>query len=76
MTVFLAGLFTRIIPVPALLLVGLWFVLQLFSGLASLGAAEAAGVAYWAHIGGFAAGLVLALPFRFIGRRPRARWDW
>jgi len=59
------GIFARIVPVPAILLVGLWFVLQLFSGAASLGAdAATGGVAYWAHIGGFIAGLVLAFILR------------
>jgi membrane associated rhomboid family serine protease len=43
----------------------LWFGLQLFSGIASLGgdAAAQGGVAYWAHVGGFLAGLLLILPF-------------
>lgn len=46
--------------VPALIFLGLWFVQQLFSGLGSLGPANAAseGVAWWAHIGGFVFGLL------------------
>ena len=54
----------RVIQVPALIMIGFWIVLQLFSGFASLGAADTGGVAYMAHIGGFAAGLVLAFLFR------------
>jgi membrane associated rhomboid family serine protease len=42
---------------PALVYVGLWFVLQLFSGLVDSGADG--GVAWWAHIGGFLAGIAL-----------------
>jgi membrane associated rhomboid family serine protease len=54
-----------VIPVPALLVIGLWFVLQLFSGIGSLfDTADSGGVAYMAHIGGFVAGLVLALLLR------------
>jgi len=54
-----------VIPVPALLVIGLWFVLQLFSGIGSLFAtADSGGIAYMAHIGGFVAGLVLALLLR------------
>ena len=54
-----------VIPVPALLVIGLWFVLQLFSGIGSLfDTSDAGGVAYMAHIGGFVAGLVLAFLFR------------
>ncbi|TAK12259.1 MAG: rhomboid family intramembrane serine protease [Anaerolineae bacterium] len=48
-----------IMPVPALIAIGLWFVLQVFSGIGSLGV-EGGGVAYMAHIGGFVAGFVLA----------------
>jgi membrane associated rhomboid family serine protease len=46
---------------PALFVIGFWFVLQLFSGVGSLGAtADTGGVAFMAHIGGFVAGFVLA----------------
>jgi membrane associated rhomboid family serine protease len=47
---------------PAWVLIAIWFVMQLGSGLGSLGAAAAGGVAYFAHLGGFATGLLLALP--------------
>ncbi len=53
-------IFFRILPVPAWAMLGLWFVLQVFNGT-SVDAATG-GVAYWAHAGGFVAGLVLALP--------------
>jgi membrane associated rhomboid family serine protease len=51
-----------VIEVPALIFIGFWFVTQLFSGLASIGAV--AGVAWWAHIGGFLVGLILSPIFR------------
>jgi membrane associated rhomboid family serine protease len=54
----------RVIPVPALVVIGLWFVLQLFSGIGTLANAAQGGVAYMAHIGGFVAGLVLTFLFR------------
>jgi membrane associated rhomboid family serine protease len=59
-------IFIQVVELPAILVLGLWFVLQFFSGLASLGyqTAEAGGIAWWAHIGGFVAGLVLVFPFR------------
>lgn len=47
---------------PALIVLGLWFVLQLFTGVASIGieqGAEQGGVAWFAHIGGFVAGMIL-----------------
>jgi membrane associated rhomboid family serine protease len=53
-------IFFRVFPVPAWLMLGVWFGLQLFSGLSA--SSEVGGVAYWAHIGGFVAGLVLILP--------------
>jgi rhomboid family protein len=56
--------------VPAFIAVGLWFVLQLISGLGMLGSgSKAGGVAYAAHIGGFIAGLALISIFT-IGRPP------
>jgi membrane associated rhomboid family serine protease len=55
-----------IIPMPALIVIGLWFVLQLFSGIDSITstAADTGGVAYMAHIGGFVAGFVLTYVLR------------
>ena len=66
LTVIPIFIFLQFVELPALLVLGLWFVLQLFSGLASLGyqTAESGGVAWWAHIGGFAAGLLLVYPMR------------
>ena len=50
---------------PALIVIGLWFVLQLFSGIGSIASsADTGGVAYMAHIGGFIAGVVLAFFLR------------
>lgn len=55
----------QVTQVSALMVIGLWIVLQLFSGIGSItSAAEAGGVAYMAHIGGFVAGLVLTFLFR------------
>ena len=55
----------RVIPMPALIVIGFWFVLQLFSGIGSITAAgDTGGVAYMAHIGGFIAGFVLTFVFR------------
>jgi rhomboid family protein len=53
-----------VIPVPALIVIGFWIVLQLFSGIGSISSTEQGGVAYMAHIGGFVAGLVLSFLFR------------
>ncbi len=51
--------------VPAVVLIGVWFLMQLVSGLASVGTAAAGpGVAWWAHVGGFIAGMVLIWLFR------------
>ncbi|MGH2405252.1 MAG: rhomboid family intramembrane serine protease [bacterium] len=59
-------LFFATMPVPAVLLIGFWFVLQLMSGFAALGAATGAseGIAVWAHIGGFLAGFAIILALR------------
>jgi membrane associated rhomboid family serine protease len=64
------GFFYQLIAVPAVIVLGYWFVLQVADGIGSLGAASGVdgGVAVFAHIGGFVAGLLLALPFRL--RRP------
>jgi membrane associated rhomboid family serine protease len=55
----------RIVIMPALIVIGLWIVLQLFSGIGSImAAADSGGVAYMAHIGGFLAGLFVSLFYR------------
>src|ERR1700739_2818766 len=52
--------FIFLIPVPAILILGYWFVLQFVAGVNGLGMAAAGGVAWWAHIGGFLMGAVIA----------------
>ena len=55
------GFFYQLIDVPAVIVLGFWFVLQLIDGLTSLGVVQGGGgVAFFAHIGGFVAGAVLA----------------
>ncbi len=53
--------FIRLIDLSAVLVLSLWFLLQLYQGVATLGASGVATVAFWAHVGGFIAGAVLAL---------------
>jgi membrane associated rhomboid family serine protease len=72
MLVFL-GFFITTIAVPAWVMLGYWFLLQLLGGLPSLGS-ERGGVAFWAHAGGFVAGMVLIFLFRdrkLVARRTR-----
>jgi rhomboid family protein len=59
-------MYRRVVPLPALYVLGLWIVLQFVQGIAALSpeAAAAGGVAWWAHIGGFLAGVVIAVFFR------------
>jgi membrane associated rhomboid family serine protease len=64
------------VDLPAVFVLGFWFVIQLLEGVGSIGAAYASGgIAYWAHIGGFVSGLLLVrlLPARLPpeGRRSR-----
>ncbi|MGZ3583564.1 MAG: rhomboid family intramembrane serine protease [Ktedonobacterales bacterium] len=66
----LSWVFFLIVPLPAWLWLGIWFVTQLFEGAATLG--RTGGVAYFAHIGGFVAGLVLVFVFA-AGRRAELR---
>ena len=76
--VFIFVFFTTI-EVPAILLLGYWVLIQFFSGAASIGYSQASqgGVAFWAHVGGFAAGMLLIKilptkqPYR---RRPELYW--
>lgn len=63
LTLIPLGFFIRMTMLPAAVVLGLWFVLQFFSGLMSIGGPDVGGVAFWAHIGGFVAGVVLAKLF-------------
>jgi len=56
-----------IVPIPAIFFLGLWFVYQMLYGMLALGLEVVTGVAYWAHIGGFVAGIFFGLVWR--GRR-------
>jgi membrane associated rhomboid family serine protease len=50
----------RIFPIPAWIMLGVWFAMQMFGGFGS--PADEGGVAYWAHVGGFVIGLALTVP--------------
>jgi len=63
LTAIVLGFFIRTLWVPAWIMLGYWFLLQFIGGLPSL-ASEGGGVAFWAHIGGFAAGALLIFVMR------------
>ncbi len=65
-------IFFRIFSLPAFVMLGLWFGLQLLGGVGST--ADSGGVAYWAHIGGFVLGIVLTLPL-FLKRGGTRYWS-
>jgi membrane associated rhomboid family serine protease len=67
--------FIQILEIPALIVLGLWFVMQFFSGTAALAtsSANAGGVAWWAHVGGFLIGILLIGLFP---RKDRPRYDY
>jgi membrane associated rhomboid family serine protease len=70
------GFYVTTIAVPAVLMLGYWFLLQLVSGWVSIGA-EGGGVAFWAHVGGFVAGAILVFLFRnprLLERHPYYGW--
>ncbi|MFN8590709.1 MAG: rhomboid family intramembrane serine protease [Thermomicrobiales bacterium] len=57
--------FWQVLLVPSWVMIGIWFLMQLISGIGSLGAgADSGGVAFWAHVGGFIAGTLLVWIFR------------
>ena len=73
-TIVFFGYFIRWIKLPALFVLGFWFIIQLFSGIGSLAymTGDTGGIAFFAHIGGFIAGAFLVLIFnkekrRFLG---------
>jgi len=60
--------FIDVIEVPAVIFLGIWFVLQILGGVGQV-ADSPGGVAFWAHVGGFVTGVVAAMFFR------KARWE-
>jgi len=72
LTLFFFGWFIRMAWIPAIVVLGLWFVMQLLFALSGIGASASGGVAYMAHVGGFVFGLGAGLLFR--SRFRRSRW--
>ena len=70
-------IFFDVIEIPAVFFLGIWFLMQLLSGVGSLGVTNAAsgGTAFWAHVGGFVAGVIVGLVLRARDRRWRYQVD-
>ncbi len=62
--------FIFLVPIPAVIILGYWFILQFLSGVSSLGAVASGGVAWWAHVGGFLLGMLITTMAR-IGQSTR-----
>jgi membrane associated rhomboid family serine protease len=62
-TFIFLGFYMTTVAIPAVFMLGYWFALQLLGGLPALAQSSAGGVAFWAHIGGFVAGIVLVKLF-------------
>jgi len=76
MFVFL-GFFVTTFAMPAMFMLGYWFLIQIIGGIGSIGALGG-GTAFWAHIGGFAAGAVLVTLFKdpeLVARHPYHGWN-
>ena len=69
------GWYFGVIEVPALVVIGLWFVFQYLSAFAMADEDSGGGVAYWCHLGGFAAGFVIIRGVVFYLRRQQAAGD-
>ncbi len=78
-TLIFLGIFFFITRLSAFILIGLWFALQFFDGVAALNdhtQQAMGGVAYFAHVGGFVAGLLVALLLRPFLRAPQRRYTY
>jgi membrane associated rhomboid family serine protease len=64
--------FVFLVPIPAIIILGLWFIMQFLSAFSSLGSVASGGVAWWAHVGGFLMGMVITIMAR--GKRS-TRWQ-
>jgi len=74
-TVLLIGWFVTIRFIPAILLVGLWFLTQLFSQVGAMVQMDTSGVAYMAHVGGFLFGMIAGRFFELPARVEEQRWN-
>jgi membrane associated rhomboid family serine protease len=63
-TLIMFGFFWRVVPIPALVVLGFWIVVQLVNVLVTFGEDKGGGVAFLAHVGGFVAGMALVHVFR------------
>lgn len=68
-TLIFLGFFIMVQEIPAVLMIGYWAFMQVFSGVASIGA-SGGGVAYWAHVGGFVAGVGFVAATRLARGQP------
>jgi len=73
-TLLIFGWFITVRLIPAAVLVGFWFVTQLFSEVGALATMQTGGVAYVAHIGGFVTGMITARLFEDSARLVYQRW--
>ncbi len=71
----LFGFFARLVSLPAVLVLGSWFLLQFLNGVASLSQMQMGDVAWFAHIGGFVLGLLVGGACRLSGCQPRSGGD-
>ena len=71
LTAIFLVLYMDIVEVPAIVFLGVWLVMQLLSGLASMGAGAAGGVAFAAHVAGFIAGAVTGI----VVKSRRRMWE-
>jgi membrane associated rhomboid family serine protease len=59
-----------LVRIPAVVFIGIWFIMNFFSGVGSLGMVNTGGVAWWAHVGGFLLGVVIAGFTKIVHRQP------
>lgn len=72
-TLLFLGIFITVVRIPAIVVIGMWFILQLVSGLFSVGS-KGVGIAWFAHIGGFVSGVVLIKLFTRKRRKSIIEW--
>ena len=75
LTAIFVFLFFDLVEIPAVFFLGIWFLMQLLSGVGSLGVSNSAGggTAFWAHVGGFVVGAAVGFVLRLRGGR---QWDY